>query len=979
MQKKRRSYGKFLFNIVLPTVLAMSLFATSIFYIIIPKFEKNILDRKREMIHELTNSAWSILSKYEKEESDSILTHEEAQEMALSDISKLRYGEENKDYFWITDMHPNMIMHPFREELVGEDLSDFEDSKGKKLFVEFVEVVQDDDDGYVDYMWQWKDDSTRIVPKLSYVKKFEPWGWIIGTGIYIEDVNVEIAEIEKKLVRISFLIISSIALLLMIIAFQSFRIEKKRRIAEVDLQLAKEKYQKMVEAATEGIIMLLKGNIVFSNKIVQNILGYSEAELRKLYVLNLLNPEERENNNGIKFFDELSKDFTSTNKAGKKSTIHETTLIKKNKEIVSVQLDVSKTNIGKEDGYILKIKEISEESQEYSESKHKFKRLTDNLKIGVYRTTLGRNSRFVEANPATLDMLGYELEKDLFGKSIAYLFYDRIERKDFFYQLLKKRSVKKMVIKLIKADGVIKTIAVSAVIAKDEYGEDRYCDGIIEDITEQKNTEEKRENLIVELQTSLLFLNQPLKKLAKKALSCNFNMSIKEVAKLMTKYEENAVLVMSEDNIAIGIVTNNDLSKRVLALGHDINASVSEIMSAPIIAIHESALLYEALILMQEKDIRQLAIKDSYGKIISIINNDELLKSQSYSSSIMIHEIESAQYLDDVISAHKKLPQFIKALIDSGANVQNISRIITKITDTVTKKIIDLAIKEIGEPPVRFAFIAMGSLGRKEQTLVTDQDNAIIFEDVEKEKMDEVKGYFQKLSEKVCVDLDKSGYELCKGNNMAMNPTWCQPLSQWKKYFADWILTPDPQNLLKVNIFFDFRSVYGHEQLSDDLRSFVSENVNKEDKFLYNLMQNALHYKPPLNFFGNILTKSTKDYTESLDIKETIMPIVMFARIYALKNKLNETNTIDRIEELKNKKIVSNEQIKEFLSAYNYLMLIRFKHQVQLISINKEANNHINLEKLTDIDRSMLKKIFKTIVDFQKKLSSDFSIGHNKI
>ena len=971
-QKNRRSYSKFFFNIVLPTVLTMSLFAISIFYIIIPQFEDNILDRKREMIRELTNSAWSILYKYEKEERDSILSREEAQKMAISDISNLRYGEENKDYFWITDMQPKMIMHPFRKELEGDDLSNFEDSKGKKLFVEFVEVVKDNDDGFVDYTWQWKDDSTRIVPKLSYVKKFEAWGWIIGTGIYIEDVKVEIAEIEKKLVRISSYIIGSIALLLMIIAFQSFKIEKERRNAENALIQSKEKYKKLVEAATEGIIMILKGSIVYSNRIIQKILGYSEEELYKIQILSLISSQD---NDDINFSKLLSNEELSINK----TSVYESSLISKDGNLINMQIDVSKTNIGSEEGYILKIKEISETSQEFIDNKQQFKSLTNNLKIGVYRSTLGRNSRFIEANPATLDILGYESETELFEKSIAHLFYDKIDRKDFFYDLVKSRSVKKRVIKLIKNDGVIKTIAVSAVIVKDEYGEDRYCDGVIEDITEQKINEEKREDLIVELQTSLLFLDQALKHSTKKILTCGLNTSIKEAAKLMSKHKRNAIFIKTETNEVIGIITNNDLNNRVLSVDYDINAAVTSIMSAPIIAIDESALMYEALLLMQEKDIRQLAIKDSYGNISTLINNDELLQSQSYSSSIMIHEIERAEDLENVISAHKKLPPFIKALINSGANVQNITRIITKITDSITNKLIEFAIKKLGEPPVRFAFVVMGSLGREEQTLVTDQDNAIIFEDVEAEKLEKVREYFLKFAEIICVNLDKSGYELCKGNNMAMNPKWCQPLSQWKKYFSTWIFTPEPQNLLEINIFFDFRCAYGYSQLTEDLRSFINERVNKNDKFLFNLSQNALLYKAPLNFFGNIQTKSTDEYSESLDIKETIIPIVMYARIYALKHNVNETNTIGRIEDLQEKNIISKEQKKEFLTAYNYLMLIRFKHHIQLLTINKKPNNFINPQKLTDIDRSMLKKIFKTISDFQKRLNSDFSIGYDKI
>ena len=147
----------------------------------------------------------------------------DAQQKAIAEIKQIRYGEEMKDYFWITDMQPNMIMHPYRSDLDGKSLNDFKDPHGKRLFVEFVNVVKKDEQGYVDYMWQWKDDSLRIVPKLSYVKLFKPWGWIIGTGIYIEDVKKEIKALTQKLIWISIGISVLIALLLLFISQQSLK------------------------------------------------------------------------------------------------------------------------------------------------------------------------------------------------------------------------------------------------------------------------------------------------------------------------------------------------------------------------------------------------------------------------------------------------------------------------------------------------------------------------------------------------------------------------------------------------------------------------------------------------------------------------------------------------------------------------------------------------------------------------------------
>lgn len=193
-----KNLNAFFFSIILPSILAIGLFIISIFGIILPSFEKNLMDRKKEMIRELVNVAWNVLDDYNQEYVNGTLTKAEAQERAARQISQMRYGEENKDYYWIIDMQPTMIMHPYRDELVNTDLSEYEDREGKRLFVEAVELVKQQDDGFIRYMWQWKDDPNRIVPKLSYVKAFQPWNWVIGTGIYIEDVKEEINQLEKR-------------------------------------------------------------------------------------------------------------------------------------------------------------------------------------------------------------------------------------------------------------------------------------------------------------------------------------------------------------------------------------------------------------------------------------------------------------------------------------------------------------------------------------------------------------------------------------------------------------------------------------------------------------------------------------------------------------------------------------------------------------------------------------------------------------
>jgi signal transduction histidine kinase len=223
-------------KLILPSMLAIILFVYSLFGIILPGFEESLLERKKETIQELTATAWDILVHYNQKVIDGELTQKESQKLATNQIRDLRYGPEDKDYFWINDMQPRMIMHPYRPELDGQILSDHSDPKGKHLFTAFVDTVQKSGEGFVPYMWQWKDDPTRIVRKLSFVKGFEPWNWIIGTGIYLDDVDREIAGLTKTFSYISSLILAMVVLLSGYMVRQGIETTFKRRQAEEDLK-----------------------------------------------------------------------------------------------------------------------------------------------------------------------------------------------------------------------------------------------------------------------------------------------------------------------------------------------------------------------------------------------------------------------------------------------------------------------------------------------------------------------------------------------------------------------------------------------------------------------------------------------------------------------------------------------------------------------------------------------------------------------
>jgi signal transduction histidine kinase len=269
----------FIVKITVPAAMVVVLFVTLYSMIFLPMVERGFMDRKKEMIMELTNSVWSVIDEYYQEIERGNLSEEMAKEMAVNRVQFIRYGDEGKDYFWITDMEPVMIMHPYRPELNGTNISGYTDPQGTRLFAEAVEKVRETGDGYIDYWWQWKDDSTRIVPKLSYVKAFEPWNWIVGTGIYLEDVKEEINLIRGRLVRSTVLFAILIAVIVFYIARQSLVTERGRIDAEEKLKQSRLKYKKLVEASTEGTMMWLNGSLIYFNKPVLDRTEYTEQEL----------------------------------------------------------------------------------------------------------------------------------------------------------------------------------------------------------------------------------------------------------------------------------------------------------------------------------------------------------------------------------------------------------------------------------------------------------------------------------------------------------------------------------------------------------------------------------------------------------------------------------------------------------------------------------------------------------------------------
>jgi PAS domain S-box-containing protein len=809
------------------------------------------------------------------------------------------------------------------------------------------------------------------VPKLSYVKQFEPWGWVIGTGMFLDDVQAKTDEISSHLLRLIYITVAFSSLLLLAVVLRSLAIERRRYRAEHDLRQSRIKYKTLVETAVDPLMMLHNGACIYANKSMESLLGYTALELEAMNPVDLFAPHPADSDTPGIIEDALHGYITPGQ--------HEVVLLTRHESRVDVLLSMSRKDLGSQKVIVLNAKDVSTTKlieAELDASREQYRSLTDRLNIGVFRTSPGNGLTFLEANSITTRLFDVSDEAELVGTDLLELIENDQSATELIETLDRNGVVKEQGCRLKMPGPEPRTVSISLVLARDGQGRALHCDGLIEDISQQQESNEAREHLIVELQTSLMFMNQPVKSVLKDFASCELATPIHEAAVLMSQAEQSAILVQDESGEMVGIITDLVLREHVVAQNISRQTPAGELMSSPLVSIDDSGLIFEAIILLHERGIKHLAVRDSSGQVSGVISNEELLDLHRYSDTFAIEQIRAATTIGEIAESQRAIPRIVKALNDSGAHAANITRVITRISDTVLERLIDLAIERIGEPPARFAFVSLGSEGREEQTLVTDQDNAIIFEDVPEEASSSVHDYFNRFGTMVCTWLDEAGYDFCKGDVMAMNPQWCQPISTWKSYFTGWIAESSPEALMEVSIFFDFRCLYGKHGLVDQLRAHVKTKAEKQKAFLYQMAQNTLLFKVPIDFFGRISVESGGDHPNTFNIKHVLAQVVGFARIYAIYGALESTNTLRRLDNLMEMKLINASAHEDIVEAYNFLMQLRFRHQVKRIDAGEAPDNHVNINELTHMEKDMLEKVLGQINQLRKRLSL---VGHNEI
>ncbi|MGI4835207.1 MAG: DUF294 nucleotidyltransferase-like domain-containing protein [Janthinobacterium lividum] len=457
-------------------------------------------------------------------------------------------------------------------------------------------------------------------------------------------------------------------------------------------------------------------------------------------------------------------------------------------------------------------------------------------------------------------------------------------------------------------------------------------------------------------------------------LACPGHTPTHEVARLMARARTSCYFVLGDDGQAIaGYVTDITLRDKVVAGLGDARLPISAYLDAPTREVSADSFVYEALLLMLRTKTRYLLVARG-GEYLGFISRNKLLAEQAQSPFLFIQGVKQAVSGRELKLRWQKVPDIAFQLLDRGVKPEIVNQVITTVADTIALKVIEQVIGELGPPPAKFVFVVLGSEGRQEQTLLTDQDNAIIYEDKANEHREEVRAYFLHFAEQVSDRLDGIGFSFCDGGLMAKNPKWTHSLSHWKRNYRGWLTESNPENVMRFAAFFDIRYLYGEAPILDELRDFLDAELQKPlDRFLHYMAANALQYQPPLTFFNNIRTFAVGDQ-QVINLKRVMSPIVDLVRVFALKNRVFATNTGQRLAALRQRDVFSEKEYQELVQAYYYLMGMRLKKQAtQMMHAKLPPDNYLDPKSLTKVERVTLKEIFKVIEDFQLKIKVNFA------
>lgn len=450
--------------------------------------------------------------------------------------------------------------------------------------------------------------------------------------------------------------------------------------------------------------------------------------------------------------------------------------------------------------------------------------------------------------------------------------------------------------------------------------------------------------------------------------------TIKQVAQLMTDNLMSSALVIDQ-NYPIGIVTDSDFRAKIATGRYEISAPVDKIMASPVITVTENVSVAEAQLLMLKYNVSHLCVThDGTDKsdIKGIISEHDLVVAQANNPGVLLKEIKKSQTGKDLKLVRDKLTDIIQSSLQKSIPLSHISSIAGEITLAIVKRAVELAILDLGSPPARFAWLSIGSQGRKEQLLFTDQDSILVFEDVAADKYRDIKDYFIKLAKKTTATLEKVGFPLSAEGHVASNILWCKSLTDWIKQYNSWMNTPGENSNEISSVFFDYEMAIGEQKIEDMITDNILKNAKNNVLFFDYLGNDALKKPAPLNFFKKFNTEEEGEHKGKFDIKTRgLMPLIDGARLLILNMNIKGiNNTYLRYKQLA---ITDPKYAEVYLDcAEAFLTLSKFRTLEGLK--NDSTGQYINLDEISKIDREKLKNALAPMRELEELIKNRFQL-----
>lgn len=502
----------------------------------------------------------------------------------------------------------------------------------------------------------------------------------------------------------------------------------------------------------------------------------------------------------------------------------------------------------------------------------------------------------------------------------------------------------------------------------------RHCGGYLATLVNQSR--QQLQAYLSQQASEQQSLSTPLQALIKRApISVAATASIQRAVEIMGENKVGSIVVVDDHEAPIGLLTQSDVLNRIVLNHTPLENPITSVMSGRPKMLPDTASAYDAMFAMASNGIRHLVLVGDKGRLSGVISERDLFALQRVNVGQVRRAIDSAESIDALKLALNDVQQSAFNMLAQGVGAEQLTQFISALNDAVTGRVINFNLQRHTLDDIEWSWLAFGSEGREEQTLSTDQDNGIVFVKPAEGEIDGIRKRLLTFATDVNADLDRCGFPLCKGNIMASNPQWCLTLDEWKAKFSGWINSPQPKALLNATIFFDFRAIHGARELAQRMHEHLFKLSIPDTAFQHMLAANAMTATPPLGMIRDFVVESDENGKAFIDLKKSGARLfVDSARVLALAHGIEAASTVARLRRTAREKGGAGEEVEALIDAFNFIQLLRLRHQHLETGQGRPGDNRIFIGSLNQLDRRILKEAFRQAKKLQQRIKMNYQL-----